>query len=119
MPALGLRFLGEPEVVREGAAQSLPPAKKTRALLAFLCLQPRRFRREQLSDLLWDAPDDPLGSLRWSLSKPRRLVDEPDRERLMADRTTVGLDAAGVAVDVLELHALAHTALPQVAATRN
>lgn len=111
MAGLELQFLGDFAVHRDGVEQPLPPSRKTRALLAYLCLQPRRFRREQLSALLWDAPDDPLGSLRWSLSKLRRLVDEPARERLVADRTTVAMDSAGVAVDVLELRALAREGL--------
>ena len=66
MGGLELRFLGDFEVLRDGRPLSLPPSKKTRALLAYLALQPRRFRREQLCELLWELPDDPRGSLRWS-----------------------------------------------------
>ncbi|MEJ8826908.1 AAA family ATPase [Variovorax humicola] len=111
MAGLEFQFLGDFAVHRDGREQPLPPSRKTRALLAYLCLQPRRFRREQLSSLLWDVPDDPLGSLRWSLSKLRRLVDEPGCERLVADRTTVAIDATGVVVDVLELRALVENGL--------
>lgn len=64
MAGLELRFLGDFEVRRDGRAVPLPPSKKTRALLAYLCLQPRRFSREQLCQLLWEVPDDPRGSLR-------------------------------------------------------
>jgi DNA-binding SARP family transcriptional activator/predicted ATPase len=107
MPALELRFLGEPEVIREGAAQSLPPSKKTRALLAYLALNERAFHREHLCSLLWEVPDDPRGSLRWSLSKLRRLVDEDGCARIVTDGNLVGFDAKGVTIDWRELHAVA------------
>ena len=48
---------------------------KRLALLAYLALNRRSFRREHLCELLWEIPDDPRGSLRWSLSKLRRLVE--------------------------------------------
>ena len=40
MAGLELRFLGDFEVRRDGRAVPLPPSKKTRALLAYLSLQP-------------------------------------------------------------------------------
>ncbi len=113
MAGLEFRFLGDFAVLRDGQPLALPPSKKTRALLAYLCLQPRRFRREQLSELLWDVPDDPLGSLRWSLSKLRRVVDEPAQTRLVADRSTVAIEPTGVSVDVTELRALVNAGLAQ------
>lgn len=107
MPALALNLLGELEVVRDGTVLPLPPSKKTRALLAYLALNPRSFRREALCELLWEIPDDPRGSLRWSLSKLRRLVDDDDRARIVADRNSVALDTDDVAIDVRTLHELA------------
>src|SRR5574337_1820122 len=80
MTTLELRFLGEFGVIRDGRALPLPPSKKTRALLAYLCMHGRRMRRDQLCELLWEVPDDPRGSLRWSLSKLRRLLDDDERE---------------------------------------
>lgn len=106
MAKLELKYLGEFEVVRDGRSLALPPSKKTRALLAFLSLNPRRFRRDYLCELLWEVPDDPRGSLRWSLSKLRRLVDESDRQRLIADRTHVEVDTSTLTIDALELQAL-------------
>ena len=106
MPELQLRFLGDFEVLRDGKPLPLPPSKKTRALLAYLCLQPRRFRREHLCELLWDIPDDPRGSLRWSLSKLRRLLDDRKQQRIVADRSTVGIEAADLVIDIRELHSL-------------
>src|SRR5262245_58610845 len=105
MSSLELRFFGDLEVVRDGERVALPPSKKTRALLAYLAMNPRRFRREHLCELLWEIPDDPRGSLRWSLSKLRRLIDD-DRERVIADRLTVGVDASDIEIDVRSLHAL-------------
>jgi DNA-binding SARP family transcriptional activator len=103
METLELRFLGDLEVVRDGEAAALPPSRKTRALLAYLALQPRKFRRERLCELLWEVPDDPRGSLRWSLSKIRRLVDDPDCQRIVADRSYVSFDPERVDIDVLRL----------------
>ncbi len=107
MATLELKFLGEFGVFRDGRALPLPPSKKTRALLAYLCLNARKLRREHLCELLWEVPDDPRGSLRWSLSKLRRLLEDDGRERIVADRTHVALDADGLAIDCTALQALA------------
>jgi len=103
MAALALNFLGDLVITRDGERLELPPSRKTRALLAYLALTGRAFRREHLCELLWEIPDDPRGSLRWSLSKLRRLVDDGARERIVADRLTVRLDTADVAIDVRAL----------------
>jgi DNA-binding SARP family transcriptional activator len=55
MTALELHFLGDFEVVRDGKPLPLPPSKKTRALLAYLSLNPRevappRRRRRQVEN---------------------------------------------------------------------
>lgn len=111
--ALTLNLLGELEVIRDGQPLPLPPSKKTRALLAYLALQRRALSREHLCALLWELPDDPRGSLRWSLSKLRRLVDTPGRTRLQADRLSVGLETADIDIDVARLHALHARGLAQ------
>jgi len=103
MSALELNFLGDVEVLRDGQRQPLPPSRKTRALLAYLALHPRTFRREHLCELLWEIPDDPRGSLRWSLSKLRRLVDDGQHTRILADRAQVGFEPRDVQIDVLTL----------------
>jgi DNA-binding SARP family transcriptional activator/tetratricopeptide (TPR) repeat protein len=114
MAGLEFRFLGDFAVRKDGRALPLPPSKKTRALLAYLSLQSRQFRREQLCQLLWEIPDDPRGSLRWSLSKLRRLVDDDGRVRVLADRDHVGFDAEGVSIDTRELKQLVHGGLTNV-----
>lgn len=103
MCALELRFLGEVEVVRGGEVLELPPSKKTRALLAYLALADRPARRDALCELLWELPDDPRGSLRWSLSKLRRLVDDAEHTRIVADRSQVSFDPQGAEIDVRTL----------------
>jgi DNA-binding SARP family transcriptional activator len=114
MTGLEFRFLGDFEVRRDGQALPLPPSKKTRALLAYLSLQSRRFRREHLCQLLWEVPDDPRGSLRWSLSKIRRLVDDDERARVLADRDSVGFDSDGITIDVRELQKLVSAGLSEL-----
>ena len=95
---LEIRVLGSLEVIREGVPTALPPSRKTRALLAYLALVRGRHRREQLCELFWEVPDDPRGSLRWSLSKIRSIVDHVSEPRLLADRQSVELctELAGV-----------------------
>ncbi|XKE46981.1 hypothetical protein LG302_07560 [Halomonas organivorans] len=106
MSPLTLNLLGDLEVLRDDRPVALPPSRKTRGLLAYLALHPRPVSRDHLCELLWELPDDPRGSLRWSLSKLRRLVDTPDRKRLKADRLAVGLDLEDLDVDVVRLHRL-------------
>jgi DNA-binding SARP family transcriptional activator len=106
MSALALCFLGDLKVVRGADSQNLPPSKKTRALLAYLALNRRAFRREVLCELLWEIPDDPRGSLRWSLSKLRKLVDDDIHQRIVADRHQVAFDASDTHIDCQQLHAL-------------
>lgn len=101
--APSLRLLGDIELRRGGERVALPPSRKTRALLAYLAVTGRPHRRDRLCGLLWDVADDPRGALRWSLAKLRPLVDDPGRVRLVADRDSVRLDTAELAVDAVEL----------------
>src|SRR5262245_51617012 len=101
--ALEIRTLGGLDVVRDGITASLPASRKTRALLAYLAVTARAHRRERLCELFWEIPDDPRGSLRWSLVKIRRLVDDSSAQRLMATRDTVIFEPHGAAIDILEL----------------
>ena len=104
---LEFRVLSEFEVVRDGAAVTLPPSRKTRALLAYLALTRRKHRREELCQIFWDVPDDPRGALRWSLSKIRPFVDDPSYPRLVADRQSVELRTEGLHVDLFAAQACA------------
>jgi DNA-binding SARP family transcriptional activator/alpha-beta hydrolase superfamily lysophospholipase len=104
-PALEIRLLGELEVRRDGAPVALPQSRKTRALLAFLAMHRAPQRRDALCELLWELPDDPRAALRWSLSKLRPLLNEPDLERLEADRERVCFAPNGAAIDFVDVRA--------------
>ena len=88
---------------------TLPPSKKTRALLAYLVSTGRPQTRERLCDMLWEGPDDPRAALRWSLTKLRPLLDEADATRLVTDRERIAFAAHGAVVDVTRLAAFAST----------
>jgi pimeloyl-ACP methyl ester carboxylesterase/DNA-binding SARP family transcriptional activator len=102
---LQVSLLGELRVTALGAEVPLPASRKTRALLAFLAATGRPHRRERLCELFWDLPDDPKAALRWSLSKLRKVVDAPDRPRIVADRERVHLDTEGIEIDIRDIHA--------------
>jgi TolB-like protein/DNA-binding SARP family transcriptional activator/Tfp pilus assembly protein PilF len=109
---LHLHLLGGIELLRDGQPVLLPPSRKTRALLAYLATTGRRQRRERLCTMFWDVPDDPRGALRWSLSRLRAAVGDDARERIVADREAVELDAGDMDIDVLAVRrGLADTAL--------
>ena len=97
---LEIAVLGEITVRRAGMVVALPASRKTRALLAYLALEPRPHRRERLCEIFWDLPDDPRGALRWSLSKLRAVVDENDAARLAADREHVQFIPDNVTIDL-------------------
>jgi pimeloyl-ACP methyl ester carboxylesterase/DNA-binding SARP family transcriptional activator len=101
--ALGIRLIGNLAITRYGEPTTLPSSRKTRALLAYLVLNPGLQRRERLCEIFWQVPDDPRGSLRWSLSKLRQLVDDDLHTRIIADREFVSFEPAGAAIDILDL----------------
>lgn len=109
-----LRFPGDFVVRRGRRAVRLPPSGKTRAALAHLCLQPRRFSREPLCQRLREVPDDPRGSVRRSLSKWWNLLADQARSRVLGDRGSVGVETEGVSIDMLELRPLVERALAKV-----
>jgi pimeloyl-ACP methyl ester carboxylesterase/DNA-binding SARP family transcriptional activator len=98
-------LLGELTVTSLGSDVPLPTSRKARALLAFLAATGRPHRRERLCELFWNVPDDPKAALRWSLSKLRRVVDTPERQRIVADRERVHLDTEGIEIDIRDIHA--------------
>ncbi len=114
--ALRIETIGGLTVRREGKALPLPASRKTRALLAYLSLTRASHSRQHLCELLWEIPDDPRASLRWSLSKLRRLVNVGDQSRLTTDGDRVGLDLQDVWVDYEEVERTADEALAPTAA---
>jgi len=101
---LQIKVIGELAVVRDAQEIVLPASKKTRALLAYLALANRRQRRDYLCQMLWNAPDDPRASLRWSLTKLRRVLNEDgDEPCLGTDGSSVFLDINKLDVDLLHV----------------
>ena len=115
-PALEIRMLGSLTMRRHEVTLMLPASRKVRALLAYLALARHPIARSHLCELLWDVPNDPRGELRWSLSKIRGFVDEPDRRRISAQGDTVKLDLTDCFVDATEVAAATQAieALPYV-----
>lgn len=100
---LEIRLLGELEVLRDAKPLLLPRSKKTRALLAYLVATATTHARSRLCELLWEYPHDPRGSLRWSLTKLRPLLDDAHSRRLIATRDRVGFEPLGCRIDCVAL----------------
>lgn len=97
--SLQINVFGEFTVRRGGAAVVLPPSRKTKALLAYLTVVRRPQRRERLCEMFWEIPDDPRGSLRWSLSKLRPVLSVDGELLLEADRNSVSVRSAAIELD--------------------
>ncbi|MEL6682601.1 MAG: alpha/beta fold hydrolase [Pseudomonadota bacterium] len=104
--SLKISVFGELQVVQNGKLQELPPSRKARALLAYLAMTARPIRRERLCEMLWSIPDDPRASLRWALSRIRKVVDLPHAPRIKADRERVAIDLSDVEVDFVTARGL-------------
>ncbi|MET0659860.1 MAG: transcriptional regulator, partial [Steroidobacteraceae bacterium] len=96
---LQIRLLGPLSISRDGVALPLPSSRKVRGLLAYLALHPADLTRAQLCDLLWDAPSDPRGELRWTLSKIRSVLDTAGRRRVVTAEDRISLDLSDCFVD--------------------
>ena len=111
---LHVSVVGNLAVLRGRTRVQLPPSRKTRALLAYLAVTARPHSRERLCSIFWNVPDDPRAALRWSLTRLRPLVDEPDCRRIIADRDNVGLDLSRVAVDILSVRSIARNRIASI-----
>lgn len=96
---LEVSLLGGLRVVSGGREISLPASRKVRSLFAFLIVTGRPQRRETLCELLWDRPADPKAGLRWALTKLRKVINTPDRTRILANRERVQIDTDGIRID--------------------
>jgi DNA-binding SARP family transcriptional activator len=109
---LQVRVLGPVSVSRGAALVPLPRSRKVRALLGFLSLSPSAVSRSRLCGLLWDVPNDPRGELRWSLSKLRGVLDDPDRRRVIASEgNLIALDLSDGVVDAIEVDRIARAGI--------
>ena len=112
---LRLRLLGSFELRSPGERLLKIPARKTRALLAYLALQNgTRQSRERIAALLWEDADAELArsSLRQALTALRRALPEKQRAVLVADTQEIALNPAQIQVDVLCLRGLLAEASP-------
>jgi len=94
-----VKTLGQLTLYRDGNELALPASKKTRALLAFLCITARPHRRERLCELFWEVPDDPRGALRWSLSKLRGVLKTDNLVQIIADRERAQIYLQEIEID--------------------
>jgi DNA-binding SARP family transcriptional activator len=73
---LSIHLLGPPRMERGGTAVDAPRGHKAWGLLAYLLRSGVPPTRERLASLLFPEADDPLGTLRWTLSVLRRQLGE-------------------------------------------
>src|SRR5262245_22678002 len=109
MAVAELKLLGVFELrLSDGRAVDLP-GQKDRALLAILALaQGAPQSRDKLAGLLWGDRGDPQArdSLKHALTRVRQSLGDALSGALIADRQTIRLDPASVAVDAVQLEQL-------------
>jgi TolB-like protein/DNA-binding SARP family transcriptional activator len=91
-------------MVSRGGRDILPRARKTQALLAYLCLaEGARVSRNRLAGLLWDRSPDiqARASVRHALMELNRAIKAADSDLLGVDRESVRLDLGAIWVDAL------------------
>jgi TolB-like protein/DNA-binding SARP family transcriptional activator len=92
--------------IAPGGADFLPRSRKTRGLLACLCLaQGERISRSRLVGLLWDRSADPQArmSLRHSLSELNSIVNRHVPGLVEIDRDSIRIDVRKCWVDALAI----------------
>ena len=77
---LSIHLLGPPRMERGGTAVDAPRGHKAWGLLAYLLRSGVPPTRERLASLLFPEADDPLGTLRWTLSVLRRQLSAGDNQ---------------------------------------
>ena len=121
--ALSIQLLGPPRMQRDGAAIVAPRGHKAWGLLAYLLRSRVPPSRERLAGLLFPEADDPLGTLRWTLSALRRslgpgveLGGDPVRLALPPDAfVDVHVLAGGSWMEAVGLPGLGHELLDGLA----
>jgi DNA-binding SARP family transcriptional activator len=98
--SITVHLLGRPCIEVPGETAYRFRSQKSWGLLAYLLLTERPPSRSHLCELLFDAADDPLRALRWSLAEIRRGLGEG--ARLEGDPVVVSMPAtATIDVDVV------------------
>jgi TolB-like protein/Tfp pilus assembly protein PilF len=111
-----LKLLGVFELKLSDGRPAELPGQKDRALLAILALaQGAPQSRDKLAGLLWSDRGDPQArdSLKHALNRVRQSLGETLADALVADRQSIRLDLARVAVDAVQLEQLARTGTPE------
>jgi DNA-binding SARP family transcriptional activator len=85
---LRIYLLGQPRFTRDEHPVDLPGYRPV-ALLAYLLLGRKAYRRQHLIDLFFDGPDAPRAALRWTLSKLRTAIGA---EYILADKDEVSFN---------------------------
>ncbi|WP_412842370.1 AfsR/SARP family transcriptional regulator, partial [Cereibacter sphaeroides] len=105
-PDLRMYLFGPFTLLGPDGEELTPKSRKSRAILAMLAVAPRGSRsRVWLRDKLWSdrGEDQASASLRQALLDIRKSLGPRAAHVLTADKNTVSLDLAAVAVDALEL----------------
>jgi TolB-like protein len=93
--------------------------QKDRALLAILALSPGTSHpRDKLASLLWSERGDEQArdSLKHALTRLRQVLQPASPPPIVADRLSVRLDAADLAIDVARFERLVRTGTPEALA---
>ncbi len=109
-PLLKIKLLGSFEVGLDGGPTIEIGARKTRAMLAYLAVNPGRAQtRERLVGLLWSDRGDAQArnSMRQALSELGRAFDAIQPTPLVKERDTIQLAPDAIEVDVREFERLA------------
>ncbi len=105
MTQLRVALLGSPRIEKDGRPVTFDTRKAT-ALLAYLAVTDRPHSRDTLAALLW--PDYEQVQARGALRRTLSVLRSATGETVLADRSTVGLQAAaGLHLDVSDFRALA------------
>ncbi len=107
LPPLHVRLLGPLRVTRDSTPVAFTASRKVRALFAYLAVAGTAASRSHLCEMLWDAPNDPRGELRWCLSKIRSVVKDSGTARVETQSDLVRLNLDGCLVDAQEVAAAA------------
>ncbi len=104
MSEIRLFLLGAPRIERNGSAVDVD-TRKAIALVGYLAVEAREFRRDSLAALLWPehGTDQARGALRRTMSTLKKAMGG---EGLQADRATVALTPGLVCTDALEFRNL-------------
>lgn len=101
-----VRLLGEPRIERDGYSTAPPRGRKAWALLAYVIVAERPPSRRAVAELLFNDANDPVATLRWTLSEIRRATDWSTDE-IGGDPLTITLEA-GHTVDLIDLVESSH-----------